>query len=368
MEVAPVYVSAENEPMKKFTYYSLPIDVHFGENEAFRLEDILLNHGYTKPLIITTSNQKKLGASLTKRWNRISFEIYPHATMHVPIEVANQAISYVINSNVDCCLAVGGGSAIGLAKIIALKTQIPIIAIPTTYSGSEMTAIYGFTKDNIKTTGRSTDVIPKLVVYDPSLTLNLPSKTSVCSGMNAMAHAIEALYAEHKNPLISLIAIDSIKSLQLSLPIIAKDPKNKAARYKSLYGAWLAGICLGSVGMALHHKICHALGGMYNLPHAHTHAIILAHSVHYNCEADTEAIDKLVRLFGVDSPQDVGMFIYNFILSLDIDPKLRNIGFPEDGSKNIAKAICTAPSYNPRKYEFDEIQLLLQKAYNGLPP
>lgn len=354
--------------MKKFIYNGLPIDVYFGEDETFRLEEILLEHGYTKPLIITTPNKEKLATSLTENWEQVLFDVYPHAAMHVPIEVANQAVKYATDRNIDCCLAVGGGSAIGLAKIIALKAQIPIIAIPTTYSGSEMTSIYGFTKDNIKTTGRNINVLPKLVIYDPKLTLDLPSEISACSGMNAMAHAIEALYAEHKNPLISLIAIESIKSLKLSLPIIAKNPKDTTARYQSLYGAWLAGTCLGSVGMALHHKICHALGGMYNLPHAHTHAIMLAYSVHYNCEADIEAMDRLVELFGVDSRQDLGLFIYHLTASLDINPKLKDIGFPKEGPKHIAKAMCETPSYNPRKYEFNEIRLLLEKAYNGLPP
>ena len=169
---------------------------------------------------------------------------------------------------VDCCLALGGGSAIGLAKAIALETHLPIIAIPTTYAGSEMTAVYGITENQLKTTGKAAQVLPKVVIYDPELTLNLPTEISACSGMNAMAHAVEALYAQDKNPIVSLMALEAITQLAQALPEIVQAPHNMQAREHALYGAWLAGVCLGSVGMAIHHKICHSLGGRYQLPQA----------------------------------------------------------------------------------------------------
>lgn len=180
--------------------------------------------------------------------------------MHVPAEVARQAIQAAQELQVDCCLALGGGSAIGLAKAIALDTHLPIVAIPTTYAGSEMTPVYGITENQLKTTGKAAQVLPKIVIYDPALNLNLPAEISACSGMNAMAHAVEALYAENKNPVISLMALEAIRCLATALPELVQHPNDIQLREQVSYGAWLAGICLGSVGMAIHHKICHSLG------------------------------------------------------------------------------------------------------------
>ncbi|MBN7130700.1 iron-containing alcohol dehydrogenase, partial [Burkholderia multivorans] len=155
----------------------------------------------------------------------------------------------------------GGGSTIGLGKAIALESSLPILAVPTTYAGSEMTPIFGLTEDRLKRTGRDARVLPRTVLYDPSLTLSLPPGISAASGVNAMAHAVEALYADDANPVISLMAEESIRALGEALPAIVRAPDDREMRSRALYGAWLAGTCLGAVGMALHHKLCHTLGG-----------------------------------------------------------------------------------------------------------
>lgn len=354
--------------MQQFHYKALPIDVHFGVSKSNEVKDILIQYGYQKVLVITTPGQEETGRQLAKELQEICAGVYPHAVMHVPVEVADKAVEFAKDNDIDCCLGLGGGSTIGLAKIIALKTHLPIVAIPTTYAGSEMTPIYGFTENNLKTTGKDNHVLPKVVIYDPNLNLTLPAKISACSGMNAMAHAVEALYAKDKNPIISLMAIESIKALQSSLPVIVEDLTNISARQKASYGAWLAGVCLGSVGMAIHHKICHVLGGTFNLPHAQAHAITLAYSVHYNRHADIEAMDRLAEAFGVSSCEEVGLVIYRLNQSLGIDLALKDIGLPKEGPAEVAKIVCDSPYYNPREYNYDELEQLLTKAYLGLPP
>ena len=354
--------------MQDFHYKALPVEVFFGLGKSAQVQDILLEQGYRRVLVITTAGQEKAGQELSKKLGDISIGVYPHAVMHVPIAVADQAVEFVQLNEVDCCVALGGGSTIGLAKAIALKTYLPIVAIPTTYAGSEMTTIYGMTENHLKTTGKDNCVLPKVVIYDPELSLSLPAQISACSGMNAMAHAIEALYAEDKNPIISLMAIESIKELKSALPIIVKDISNISARQKASYGAWLAGVCLGSVGMAIHHKICHTLGGSYNLPHAQAHAITLAYSVHYNRHADTEAMDKLAMALEVDSRESLGLAIYRLNQSLGIKMALKDIGLPKEGPAEVAQMVCDSPYYNPRDYNYKELKDLLEKAYEGLPP
>lgn len=354
--------------MQDFHYKAFPLDVYFGEGKSAQAKEILLEYGYRKVLILTTPDQEEAGQALSRKLEDISIGVYPHAVMHVPVEVAGKAVAFARDNEIDCCLALGGGSTIGLAKIIALKTHLPIVAIPTTYAGSEMTTVYGITENNLKTTGKDIHVLPKVVIYDPELTVTLPAQISACSGMNAMAHAVEALYAKDKNPIISLMAIESIRALKSALPIIVKDPTNMSARRDASYGAWLSGICLCSVGMAIHHKICHTLGGTYNLPHAQAHAITLAYSVHYNRNADIEAMDRLAEVLDVRSREEVGLAIYRLNESLGIDLALKDIGLPQEGPSKVAGIVCNSPYYNPREYNYDELKDLLDKAYQGLPP
>src|SRR6185312_3310989 len=194
--------------------------------------------------------------------------VFTEATMHTPVEVTERAMQAVRDNGADCTVALGGGSTTGLGEAIALRTDLPQVVIPTTYAGSEATPILGETKDGLKTTQRSMKVLPEVILYDVDLTLTLPVGLSVTSGMNAIAHAVEALYAQDANPITSLMAEEAIRALARALPVIVADPCNVEARSDALYGAWLCGVCLGTVGMALHHKLCHTLGGTFDLPHA----------------------------------------------------------------------------------------------------
>ena len=353
---------------QRFHYQALPVNVFFSAGAAKQTHYILKEQGYKRVLILTTLGQQNAGQSMAQQLGDLAIEVYPHAVMHVPVNVAEDAIAYALKHQIDCCLALGGGSTIALAKAIALKTEIAIAAIPTTYAGSEMTSVYGMTENNQKRTGKDLKVLPKVVIYDPELTLALPIELSTSSGMNAMAHSIEALYAKDKNPIISMIAIESIKALRTALPDIVKNPQDLESRTQAMYGAWLAGVCLGSVGMAIHHKLCHVLGGRYNLPHAHTHAVTLPYSVFYNQNTDRATMSELAVALGGTHHTDAAGLIYQLNQELGIPLSLRDLGLPENGPQEVAQIVCENPYYNPRPYDQVELSRLLSLACDGLPP
>ena len=348
-----------------FTYDQLAAHVIFGAGAFDKLEAEAARLKCEKLLVLSTPGQQALAEAAAKRLGRRCAGIHAKAVMHVPVEVAAAACAEAQRLNADGAVAIGGGSTIGLGKAIALETGRPIIAVPTTYAGSEMTPIYGLTEAGAKKTGRDPRVLPKSVIYDPLLTVNLPPSVSGPSGMNAVAHCVEALYAENANPVISLLAEQGIAALAKSLPRIMRQPRDVNARAQALYGAWLAGTALGSVGMALHHKLCHTLGGSFNLPHAETHTIVLPHAVAYNAAAAPEAMARIAQALGVASAA-AGLF--DLAAALGAKPALRDIGMREADLDTAAELACRNPYYNPRPVEQPAIRALLDDAYHGRRP
>ncbi|MEE8058977.1 MAG: maleylacetate reductase [Pseudomonadales bacterium] len=276
--------------MKTFTYNALPGHIIFGAGKIQSLADEIDRLGCSRVLVLTTPEQKGQGDMvkdlLGDRW----IATFNQATMHVPTDVVDKAMDFAETNNIDCFVGIGGGSTTGLCKALALRSERPIVAIPTTYAGSEMTPIWGITEKGLKKTGRDPRVLPTSVIYDPDLTMTLPPFIAGPSGINAIAHSVEALYAPDANPIVSLIAEESIKALSSSLATVVSEPDNRDARATALYGAYLAGSALAAVGMSLHHKLCHTLGGSFNLPHADVHTIILPYATRYNSEAAPEAM------------------------------------------------------------------------------
>ncbi|MBN3864896.1 maleylacetate reductase [Pseudomonas frederiksbergensis] len=354
--------------MKSFTYQGNPSRVVFGTGALEKLAEEIERLGAERALILTTPEQRDLGEEIAELIGQRSAGVYAEAVMHVPLEVAQAARAEAAKHGADCCVAVGGGSTIGLGKAIALDSGLPIVAVPTTYAGSEMTPIWGLTENRLKKTGRDSRVLPKTVIYDPRLTHTLPAEISACSGMNAMAHAVEALYAQDANPVISLMAEESIRALANALPAVVANPHDASAREEALYGAWLAGICLGAVGMAIHHKLCHTLGGTFNLPHAQAHAIMLPHSAHYNRDAAASQLRRAARALGGVEAEEVGPLIYELNRKLGILLALEAVGFPVEGPAETARIACESPYYNPRPFERAAIEQMLQRARLGMAP
>jgi len=351
--------------MRDFVYDQLPTRVVFGAGAFDRLADEADRLRLSRLLILSTPGQAKLGGEAMRRLDSRALSLHAEAKMHVPVETAQAARAKARDLGADGAVAIGGGSTIGLGKAIALETGLPIIAIPTTYAGSEMTPIYGLTEGGLKKTGRDPKVLPRTVIYDPLLTLGLPPKIGGPSGMNAIAHCVEALYAENANPVTSLIAEEGSRALAHSLPLIAPDPTDREARGDALYGAWLAGIALGAVGMALHHKLCHTLGGSFNLPHAETHSIVLPHAARYNYDAARDAMRRVERALG-SSPAPAALF--DLESRLPIPHKLSEIGLKEADLERAARIATETPYPNPRKVEYAPVLELLRNAYQGQRP
>ncbi len=316
------------------------------------------------PLVLSTAGQRGLAERVARLLGNCCPGIYDQAVMHVPMETARAARAEAARLEADCLVAVGGGSTVGLAKAIALERELPILAVPTTYAGSEMTPIWGLTDGGVKRTGRDLRVLPRTVLYDPVLTLGLPPSISGTSGVNAMAHCVEGLYSESANPIVSLMAEEGIRALSRSLRQVVHAPHDIEARTDALYGAWLGGSVLGAVGMALHHKLCHVLGGTFNLPHAETHAIVLPHVVAYNAAAAPEAMKRIGFALGVENAAH-GLF--ELVRALGAKTALKDIGMPEEGIERAALLATTNPYYNPAPVSADGIRALLRDAYEGKP-
>jgi alcohol dehydrogenase class IV len=291
---------------------------------------------------------------------------YSEVVMHVPVEVAERARESAAAHAVDALVCVGGGSTTGLAKAIALSTGLPIVAVPTTYAGSEATNVWGLTEAGVKTTGVDDAVLPRAVVYDASLTLTLPVDVSVASGLNAMAHCVDAMWGPRTDPIDQALAADGITSLAAGLPAIVADPADLAGRERTLYGAYLAAVAFTGAGSGLHHKICHVLGGAFNLPHAPTHAVVLPYVLAFNGPYAVDAERRIARAFGTDS---AAAGLADLRAAIDAPTALRDLGMPADGVDRATDAVLRAvPANNPAPVTATNIAALLHAAWVGSPP
>lgn len=351
--------------MKNFIYNGQPSRVVFGAGSLAHLVREIEAMGGHKALVLCTPEQKASAALVADLLGVRAVGVFDRAVMHVPIETAREARELARKLGADCAVAIGGGSTTGLGKAIALDSGLPILAIPTTYAGSEMTPIYGITEGGLKKTGKDARVLPRTVIYDPELTLSLPVGLSVTSGINAIAHAAEGLYAIDSNPIMNLMAEAGIAALGRALPAIKKRADDVDARAEALYGAWLCGTVLGNVGMALNHKLCHTLGGSFNLSHAETHTIVLPHALAYNASAAPEAMQRIAAaLGGKSAPQAV------FDLAKDngAPVALKDLGMKEEDLDKACDIAMQNQYPNPRLLERNAIRQLLQDAFDGVRP
>ena len=353
--------------MHPFVYTAQPSRVVFGAGSLQHLGREIELLGARRALVLSTPEQEPQAQRIADLLGSRAAGVFPRAVMHVPIEAAREAREEARRLDADCAVAIGGGSTTGLGKAIALDSGLPILAIPTTYAGSEMTPIYGLTEAGVKKTGRDLRVMPRTVIYDPELTLSLPVALSVTSGLNAVAHAAEGLYAHDGNPVVVLMAEEGIRALAHALPALQQDAGDIAARSEALYGAWLCGTVLGQVAMGLHHKLCHTLGGSFNLPHAETHTVVLPHALAYNAAAAPEAMARIARALGAadgDAPRAMQQLGRRF----GAPASLAEIGMPADGLDRVADLAVATPYPNPRPLEREALRALLQRAFDGAQP
>lgn len=355
-----------------FTYTGgHPARVVFGAGTLATVRAEVERLGIARALVLTTPAQTAHGRAVIDRLGDRAAGLFDGAMMHTPVEVTAAALAVVRERAADGVVAIGGGSTTGLGKAIAVRTGLPQVVIPTTYAGSEMTPILGETDGGHKTTRSSPDILPETVIYDVELTLGLPAALSGTSGINAIAHAVEALYARDANPITSLMAEQAIAALARALPAIATDPGDRAARTDALYGAWLCGMCLGAVGMALHHKLCHVLGGAFGLPHAETHTAVLPYAVAYNAAAAPGAMARIANALaaGLGRPcGDAAAALYDLAGAVGAARSLAAIGMPADGLDRAADLAVANPYWNPRPLDRAAIRDLLQRAFTGARP
>lgn len=349
---------------ESFTATSAPVRVRFAPGIRHEIGAEIERLGCHRALILTTPQQVTAGEDVAADCGMRAAGLFTKAAMHTPVAISEEAAAHARDIAADVLVAVGGGSTTGLAKAIALRTGLPQIVIPTTYAGSEATPILGQTENGLKTTLTSPAVQPEVVLYDAELVAGLPAGMTVTSALNAMAHAAEGLYARDRSPVSTLLAVEGLRAFHDGLPQVLAAPGDLAARGETLYGAWLCGTVLGQVGMALHHKLCHTLGGSFDLPHAETHAVILPHAMAYNAQAVPDLLAPVAEIFG-GAP---GAALHRFAAGMGAPLALRDLGLAEADLDRAAALATANPYWNPRPVEQAALRRLLQAAWAGDAP
>ncbi|MBQ0825121.1 maleylacetate reductase [Streptomyces tagetis] len=348
-----------------FSYEALPMRVTFGPGRLAALPEEAGRLGLRRLLVLSGPVQEELAHRVAGLLGARAAGVFAGARMHVPAATARAARERAAELGADGCVAVGGGSAIGLGKAVARDTGLPVIAVPTTYSGSEMTPVWGLTEDGVKRTGRDPAVLPRSVVYDPELTLGLPVPMSVGSGINALAHAVEGLYAPDCSPVVALMAEEGVRLMAGALPRVAADPAGPEGRGRALRAAWLCGAVLGATTMSLHHKLCHVLGGTFDLPHAEVHTVVLPHVLAYNAPAAPTAAGALARALGSDSAATA---LWELGRTLGAPSSLAALGMDAGRLPEVVDQVLAVPYANPRVPTREELTGLLGRAQRGDRP
>ncbi len=345
-----------------FTVHLRQHRIRFGESVVAVLPQELASLNVKNPLLISSPR----GAAVLERLlHSHAIAVPPIAAFtqivpHVPGHVAQEARLMALSAASDCLLAFGGGSALDTAKAVAHELHLPIVAIPTTLSGSEVTFNYGLTVDGVKRTVIDPTVLPATVIYDPSLFASMSVNETVCSGINAIAHATEALYSRNANALTTAIALAGMDQLLQGLRRQHVGP-GLAATVKCMHGAWLCGEALAQVGMGLHHRLCHVLGGTFGLPHARTHAVMLPYVVAFNLPG-TAALEPLRALYGCE---DVAIGMAQLGKELGAPTCLRDLGLPHAAIERAAELALTTPIDGPRVPSKSDVLSILQRAWSG---
>ncbi|MEM8851562.1 MAG: maleylacetate reductase [Pseudomonadota bacterium] len=353
--------------VRPFVFPGLTTRVIFGQGKLACLGDEVAALGHSRALVLSTPHQGDQAADLAKALGRNAVGTFTDATMHTPVDVTDRAVAVFRAAEADCIVSVGGGSTIGLGKAIAARTGVDQIAIPTTYAGSEMTDILGETADGAKTTRRGEEIRPETVIYDVDLTLGLPPAMTVTSALNAIAHAVEALYAPDRSPIIEMMCAAACEAIADGLPVVVANPNDRAGRARVLYGAWLCSAALGQVSMALHHKLAHVLGGSFGTPHAETHAILLPHTAGFNAVRTPHELAPVARAFAPWG-DGVGPGLHGFAAAMGAPTRLSDLDLTDADMDRAADIAVRTPYPNPRPFDRADIRALLGAALEGAVP
>ncbi len=349
--------------VNQFHFKSLPYEVHFGNGQSEKLSALIPEGQHV--FVISGKRYKAVYETLKKDIGETKITLFSEVTQHVPVSLVDKALAQYRNSGAKFIVTVGGGSAIGLGKAIALEARAEIIAVPTTYAGSEMTNIYGITgTDGHKTTGRDDRVMPRHVVYDPELTKTLPAKLAVTSAVNAMAHLVEAAYAVEGNPVTYVSSLYGLEQLFQGLQMLAEEGKlSEESNDLLCRAAFLAGKGLCEVPMSLHHKAAHVLGGTFGLEHSHVHTVLLPFVLEFQwTELPGQVQEDLKKTMNHAYPPSA---ILDVIRKTEAPSTLKEIGFDKSQIPVAVEQMIKKPYANPRELTEEGLNGLLNNAFKG---
>jgi alcohol dehydrogenase class IV len=346
-----------------FIYQSFSIKIYFGEGRLKKINEIIHELGGTRLFVVAGSRQDPIVNELVVASGKENVFHFSKIIQHVPKEVAEEAVALANSNHSDLIIAIGGGSAIGLAKAVALQNHVRILAVPTTYAGSEMTNIYGISYEGIKKVGRDTNVLPACVIYDPSMTESMPLSLAATSSMNAMAHLIEALYAHDCNPVTYQSSLMGIQFVRKGMEQLIAERSLKNANESLQFGSYLAGKVLCEVSMALHHKLAHVLGGSFNLDHSQTHTALLPYVIQYQLPGLSQTIlHDLQTVFGDKNPPQK---LRSLSEQMGAPISLKAIGFRKEDITKAADLLTKTSFPNPAPVDRKPIEQMLAAAYEG---
>jgi maleylacetate reductase len=358
--------SVNSAVVQAFTWSALPSRVVFGTGAVLRVSDEVARLEKRRVLLVGG------GASTRTSFSRVRDALgdmvagtFGGSTQHVPAHVIDAAVATARAVGADVLISVGGGSATGLGKMLAYTCDLPLIAIPTTYSGSEMTAVWGRITEGRKHTAFDMRVLPRSVVYDAELCVGMPPRLAAASGMNALAHCLEALWSSGANPMTTALAVEGGRRLVSGLPRVVDDPDDVGAHAHNLIGACLAGVAMAQAGMGIHHRSAHVLGGGWQLPHAETHAILLPRSTALVAPRAQGAMHDASRIFDSD---DVPTAVFTLLQRLRLPAGLSELDMPEDGLDEAARRIMDATHNDPLVPDVASVRQMLDDAYFGRGP
>lgn len=351
--------------MHSFVYTAHPARVIFGVGTAASVADEVHRLGRSRVLLLGGEHVPSQAGLVERALGTLQVARFDGAVMHTPVTVTERALRHVTDNDVDAIVAVGGGSTTGLAKALAVRTGVDQVILPTTYAGSEVTPVLGETVDGVKSTRSSPEILPETVIYDVEFTASMPIPMAVTSAVNALAHAVEALYAVHANPIVDTLALEAIAAIGRGVPALGADGVDLEGRSDLLLAAWLSGTCLASVGMGLHHKLCHVLGGSFDLPHAPTHTVMLPHVMAYNASS---APGVMARIAAALETESAPTGVYDLIAAAGGPTSLAELGLGEEDLDEVAH-LATEKTYpNPREVTRVGVRRLLGEAFAGVRP
>ncbi|WP_037451112.1 maleylacetate reductase [Skermanella stibiiresistens] len=346
-------------------YNALPPRVVFGVGASDRVGEEVDRLGAKRALVLSTPGRSGMAERVVERLGGRCVGLMPEAISQVPIELLHRTRAKARGMDVDCLVSVGGGASIGLGKGIALDLDVPVITVPTTYSGSEMTGFCGITIEGVKRMHQSLRMLASTVIYDPALSVSLPVAVSAASALNALAHCVDVIYVPTASPVIIQAAGEGARAILDALPRVARQPDDLEARADLLYGAYLAGAALTG-GFALQHGLAHVLGGTYGVPHGLSHSLVLPHVTAYNARFAPAGMAKLAASMGVT---DVAGAIFDMTKAVGLPIRLTEVGFDGGAIDEAARiTVETDNGLNPGPVTVEAVRGILEAALAGRRP